>query len=101
MYTSTNGAVDYYALSTLDLTGKQPVAVAAWVQAWKNDASASQLRVKLRDGDNGSVVNSGWFGLPTSQGDLRYFVRTSNCGGGSWTATNIDNLQIGIEANIP
>lgn len=104
-YVSTTvDASDLYTLAPWDDTDgsgnvvKDPIAVTLWASARKEDGNYNdQLQLRMSDGAN--TVQGGYETLLTSY-EHRWLLRMAAPDGGEWTKAKIDDLLVGIDADM-
>lgn len=97
IYTTTNSDQTIVDLEDWSGSGFTPQAVMMWARAQKDSASGQQLKIIDSDGTNTNVGSAQ--DILTSWSYVFKF-RTTAPDGGAWTDTDVDNLQVGVEASI-
>lgn len=95
---STLGARDYYDLENLPSYAVTPKGVNTFISARKVDAGARYLRVNLKS--SSSLASSSDLILATGYDTRIMTTWTDPNGGGAWTTTAINALQVGPEITL-
>jgi len=100
-YVSTTAdARDLYELAAWDDDGgsKTPIGLTVWAYALKMDASFDD-KLRLLQSDGANEAQSGYLSFLTPA-DCHFFFRVTDPAGGSWSKADLDDLKIGIEADM-
>jgi hypothetical protein len=92
---ATIGQRDLYAVSNLSSTAGNVKAVQVHAQAFKSDATAASMKVLTKSGVNENVSAS--FALPSTAGWIESDIQVAKPGGGSWTISDVNSMEIGAE----
>lgn len=94
VFSSTVGNSDLYGISSISSTPASVVAVVTRAYVQKSDAGTRNVAVQLRSG--GTTVQGTSTALNTVWGWLSRTDLTDPATGAAWTATGVNNAQIGV-----
>jgi hypothetical protein len=93
---AVDGNRDLWSVGDIPVTALVVYAVQANVYASKSDAGAASLKIIHRD-SAGTVTAGSTMPLSTTWAWYRSNVLTAKPSGGSWTAAEVNALQVGVE----
>lgn len=99
LYTTTDGDQTIVEMSDWDDTDKVPVAVVAWVAGKKDDANDARIAIIDQEAPDTNVDPSPDYLLTQTRYTHKLMLTAPD--GTAWDDTHIDNLELGVQANIP
>lgn len=93
---ATDGNRDLWDLPSVAASALQVLAIRPSVYAAKTDAGAASIKQLVRTSD-GTVTTDTTQPLSTTYATYWGALRTTKPGGGAWTPTDVNGLQIGVE----
>lgn len=93
------GLEDLYDLAPLSSTPESVKAIQIGTAAWKTDAGTKKLETSV-DYGSGIFYNTPFSLSSTPALQASRTVLDNRPGGGEWTATDIDNLKVGVRINL-
>lgn len=94
---TTNGLQDLWTLADLSITTGTVFAVRPTLYAAKTDAGAASIKPVIRESGGTVTVDSTATPLSVTYAPYWGTLRKTKPGGGAWTISDVNGLQLGVE----